>query len=131
MAKRIDNVAHKRYYCCEEGELINEKNISMYGVSDEDFDTQVHRLGNLTLLEASINNSIHNSTYSAKCSAYTHSKFYLTRSISSLAAIGINNAITRTNQRLKAWAVWNAASIEERQYMLYELSEEIWGLHVD
>lgn len=104
---------------------------SMYGVSDEDFDTQVHRLGNLTLLEASINKSIHNSTYSAKCSAYTHSKFYLTRSISSLAAIGINNAITRTNQRLKAWAVWNAASIEERQYMLYELSEEIWGLHVD
>jgi len=100
----------------------------MYGLTTEEFEQYINRLGNLTLLENSINKSIHNSAYDAKRLAYQHSKFYLTQSIPMLSAVGTNTAMTRTNQKLQAWTEWNKTSIEDRQQMLYRISEEIWGI---
>ena len=40
--------------------------------------------------------------------------------------VGKNNAITKANEKLKAWQEWSKTSIMERQSMLYRLSEEIW-----
>jgi len=99
-----------------------------YGVNNEDFDILINRLGNLALLENSINKSIHNEDYASKSAAYQQSKFYLTKSIPGLVDQGTNTAITRTNKKLISWGVWNKTSIEERQQMLYRLSEEIWDL---
>lgn len=102
-------------------------NKMLYEVTDEEFETYINRLGNLTLLENSINKSIHNDTYDKKVVAYKQSKFYLTSSLPELVNQGNNTAINRTNNILSAWPKWNKQSIEERQEMLYQLSERIWG----
>lgn len=100
----------------------------VYGVSEEEFPVYLNRLGNLTLLENSINRSIQNSTYKEKCEAYRKSRFYLTKSLPALVDQGKDTAINRTNGMLTAWTEWNKQSIEERQRMLYQLSEKIWSI---
>lgn len=100
-----------------------------YGVTDEEFDAFINRLGNLTLLENSINKSIHNDTYDKKTVAYRQSRFYLTSALPELVDQGNDTAINRTNSLLIAWPAWNKQSIEERQKMLYRLSERIWGVN--
>ena len=102
-----------------------------YGVNDEEFSLLINRLGNLTLLENSINKSIQNDDYASKIKAYQQSKFYLTRSIPKLVDQGADTAITRTNKKLAAWEEWNKTSIEARQEILFRLSEEIWGINPD
>ena len=101
---------------------------SMYGMTDEEYEVYISRLGNLTLLENSINKSIQNDVYDVKKEAYKKSKFYLTSSISLLVTQGNNTAINRTNTLLKSWDKWDADSISGRQKMMYELSEKIWTL---
>lgn len=81
---------------------------------------------NFMRLESTINRSIHNSTYQDKCVDYRQSTVYLTSSLPELVDVGKNNAITKANEKLKAWPEWNKTSIMERQAMLYKLSEEIW-----
>ena len=105
--------------------------IFVYEIAEDEFDMYLNRLGNLTLLENSINKSIHNSTYETKRMTYPQSRFHLTKSIPSLTGVGTNTAITRTNQKLKSWSVWTGHSIEERQQMLYELSEEVWSIQIE
>ena len=102
---------------------------SAYNISDEEFHVYLNRLGNLTLLENSINKSIQNDCYDSKSVAYRGSKFYLTSAISELINQGQNTAINRTNDMLTAWTEWTKDTIEERQKMLYDLSEMIWGIH--
>ena len=95
-------------------------------MDEDEFSIIVNRLGNLTLLESTINRSIHNSTYQDKCVDYRQSTVYLTSSLPELVDVGKNNAITKANEKLKAWPEWNKTAIMERQAMLYKLSEEIW-----
>lgn len=101
---------------------------SVYGMNEEEFPIYINRLGNLTLLENSINKSIHNDIYANKSIAYRQSKFYLTSSISALVNQGQDTAINRTNSLLSEWSNWGKQSIEARQEMLYRLSERIWGI---
>ncbi len=100
----------------------------LYDMNDDEFSAYINRLGNLTLLENSINKSIHNDVYANKSKAYKQSKFYLTSSISELVNQGQKTAINRTNELLSAWSDWNKQSIEKRQEMLYRLSEKIWNI---
>ena len=99
-----------------------------YDLEEEEFAVYIHRLGNLTLLENSINKSIHNDNYASKSVAYKQSKFYITSSLSALVNQGQDTAINRTNLLLSAWPDWNKQAIEERQEMLYRLSEMIWEI---
>ena len=99
-----------------------------YDLDEEEFAVYIHRLGNLTLLENSINKSIHNDNYANKSVAYKQSKFYITSSLSALVNQGQYTAINRTNLLLSAWPDWNKQAIEERQEMLYRLSEMIWEI---
>ena len=87
-----------------------------------------NRLGNLTLLEKSLNASIHNDTYEDKAVEYRKSAFYLTSSLPELVDAGNNTAINRMNKQMKAWPSWQVKSIEERQSMLYALAEEVWSM---
>ena len=103
-------------------------NKAAYGVTDDEYNVYINRLGNLTLLENSINKSIQNDMYDLKTAAYKVSKFYLTSAISELVNQGQDAAINRTNAILRAWSEWTKTSIEERQQMFYALSERIWGI---
>ena len=100
----------------------------MYVIKYDEFNVYISRLGNLTLLENSINKSIQNDSYNNKSAEYKKSKFYLTSAISELVNQGQDTAINRTNAILTSWEEWNKKSIEERQKMFYMLSERIWDI---
>ena len=87
-------------------------------------------LGNLLLLESSINRSIQSGKYSEKKSKYQQSKFLLTKCQPDLKAaeIGVSDRITRTVQRLKAYNQWNHQNIIDRQNFLAKLSLKIWQI---
>ena len=103
--------------------------IERYGIYDrEEYDIYKERLGNLSLLEKTINESIQNDEYELKVEDYKSSNFYHISSIGGLTYVGGNTAINRMNRELIAWDVWNKSSIEERQEMLYRLSKTIWDV---
>ena len=100
-----------------------------YGIkNEEEFMEYVTKLGNLTLLEKTFNSSCKNKLFEQKKPFYSGSQFYLSSSIFSLTAVGVNNAAVRMDQKLKAWMTWDKESIEERQKMLYDIACEIWDV---
>lgn len=102
---------------------------SSYGMKNQDeFLDYVTRLGNLTLLEKTFNSSCKNKLYDQKQPFYSGSQFYLTSSIYSLSAPGIDNAAIKMDKKLKSWMTWDKDSIEERQKMLYKIACEIWNI---
>ena len=90
------------------------------------YDDYKNRLGNLTLLEKPINVVAGNDFYLKKQSEYLKSSNYLTRSLVELTSVGQNTSISRINERLQAFPVWNAISIESRLGNLMGLAREVW-----
>lgn len=90
------------------------------------YDDFKNRLGNLTLLEKPINIVAGNDFYTAKQAEYRKSGNYLTRSLVELAIVGQNTSISRINEKLKAFSVWDAKTIEERQELLIALARDVW-----
>lgn len=88
----------------------------------------VKYLGNLTLIEKSINTSIKNKTFELKKSGYQKSKFLITKSIVEPINIGLNTAIDRAVKDLSTFNVWNSESIEYRQEMLAQLATKVWDI---
>lgn len=98
----------------------------LYG---EEYDDIKTKLGNLTLLEKSINASIGNKDFlTVKRDEYAKSSIYLTRSIASKKDVGVNTAVTRINKDLKSFDTWNSQSIEDRHDMLFSLAKDIWTI---
>ena len=97
------------------------------GWSDPDI---VQALGNLLLLEQSINRSISNGRYSAKAVEYAKSKFLLTKCQPdhTCQAVGSGDKITKTVQTLRSWPAWHAGAVRERQAFLAQLAAEVWDV---
>ena len=93
-----------------------------------DYDTTKKRLGNLTLLEKTINIVAGNDFFKAKKIEYAKSKYYLTSSLQGLTQVGQNSSITRINQKLASFERWSAATIEQRQGLLVDLSFDVWRI---
>jgi uncharacterized protein with ParB-like and HNH nuclease domain len=87
----------------------------------------INRLGNLMLIERSVNRVIKNKPYSVKAELYATSQFLIARCQQKLLANGKNDQITRAMRRLNPAAQWNAVTIEKRQEWLAEVSLKIWG----
>jgi hypothetical protein len=92
------------------------------------YDDYKNRLGNLTLLEKPINIVAGNDFYTAKQSEYRKSGNYLTRSLAELTKVGQNTSISRINEKLEAFPVWDTASIEKRHVMLISLAQDVWRI---
>lgn len=90
----------------------------------------IPKLGNLTLLEKSINSSIQNGLYSSKINPYKQSKLYLTKSIVESIQVGDNTRIDKAVANLKSFQDWNSCSIEERQEMLTNLAIQVWNMDI-
>ncbi|WP_312138815.1 DUF262 domain-containing HNH endonuclease family protein [Brevundimonas sp.] len=90
----------------------------------------IQSLGNLLLIEKSINRSISNGRYSGKVLAYAQSKFLLTRcqADTTNAQVGVADKITSTVQSLKCWPSWNATAVEERQAFITELAQLVFDV---
>lgn len=61
-----------------------------------------------------------------KQAEYRKSSNYLTRSLVELTSVGKDTSISRVNEKLEAFFVWDAASIEKRHSMLMALAQEVW-----
>ena len=95
------------------------------GADDEEL---INRLGNLMLIERSVNRVIKNKAYSVKAETYPSSQFLIARCQQQLLKNGKNDQITRAMKRLNPAEEWNAGSIKKRQEWLAEVSLEIWGV---
>lgn len=102
----------------------------MPGMAEQipDYDHVKTMLGNLTLIEKSMNDVIKNKGYEEKVLEYEKSPFYLTKSLAKLDSVGLNSAINRINTMLKSYDHWDAGTVADRQELLYELSRCIWTL---
>ena len=95
---------------------------------DKEYNEYKLKLGNLTLLEKPINIVAGRKFYESKKEEYLKCKNYLTSSIVGLNTVGNNSSINRINEKLKSFDDWAAASIDERQQMLINLSEDVWKI---
>lgn len=93
-----------------------------------DLEDSVQRLGNLTLIEKSINTSIGNGAFSAKRPALGKSNLLLTKSIATHVVVGTNTAIDRAVANLESFESWNVDAIERRQESLRELARQVWDM---
>jgi len=86
------------------------------------------KLGNLTLLEKPINDSIQRDFFANKSLEYAKSSIYLTRSISKIEDVGKDTSINRINKQLISFAKWDKKAINDRHKLLFELSKLTWRI---
>lgn len=96
--------------------------------NDERYGEYVEMLGNLTLLEKTINTSVSNGLYANKLKGYQNSKYLLTSSLALKPQVGIDTQLNRAVAHLIAFPEWNAKSIERRQTMLARLAVYTWDM---
>ncbi|MDR7114467.1 DUF262 domain-containing protein [Caulobacter sp. BE254] len=85
-------------------------------------------LGNLILLEKSVNSVASNASYSAKCEVYPSSKFLLTRCQQKRLKVGKNDQITRAMQRLDPAPEWSSAAVEQRRDWYANTALDVWSI---
>jgi Protein of unknown function (DUF1524) len=88
----------------------------------------IPRLGNLTLLEKSINGSIQNGVFGAKKVAYLQSNFLLTKAIAAKPVVGKDTAVDRAVRLLEPFPQWTSESIARRQGFLQRLAHDVWEM---
>ena len=72
-----------------------------------------HRLGNLTLLEPTINRAVGNAPYGEKVAAYARSEYALARAVAELAP-----------------EEWTASLLDERQRRMGKRAVHLWRIDV-
>jgi hypothetical protein len=107
----------------------DEEAVSEFG--DGGADQQViQSIGNLLLIEKSINRAIRNTRYSAKIKTYPQSKYLLTRcqGNSENCKVGMADKITKAVEAVASFPKWNANAVYERQQFLTRLACEVWDV---
>jgi len=99
--------------------------------NDEGYEEYVEKLGNLTLLEKTINTSVSNDLYTKKLPGYRQSSYLLTKSLAEKPQVGVNTQLNRAVAHLIAFPEWDAKSIERRQTMLARLAVYAWDMPGD
>lgn len=92
----------------------------------EECDFFMQRIGNLMLLEKTINSSIGNETFAVKKKGYTESAFLLTKSLVRKPKVGNDTALNRAVKDLQQFEDWSSETIEERQGILKRLAWQVW-----
>lgn len=87
----------------------------------------VPRLGNLTLLENGINQSVSNKPFAQKRLGYAKSHFLITRTIAEPIELG-NTKIDRSVAGLSTFETWDSTAVERRQEMLVALAHKVWEI---
>lgn len=94
----------------------------------DEYDNYVGSLGNLTLLENTINSSVCNSSYAEKMPGYMQSSFLLTKSLAEKPHVGSNTRLNRAVADLIQFKRWNSQTINQRQEMLTMLARKVWDM---
>ena len=96
----------------------------------EEYDSYAVRLGNLTLLEKTINSAVSNGSFAEKAPGYRQSGFLLTRSLVEKPQVGQHTSLNRAVADLVQFEKWDSAAIERRQEMLASLARKVWGIEL-
>lgn len=90
----------------------------------------IQRLGNLLLIEKSINRAIQNGRYSSKITVYPQSKYLLTRCQASNQSgqVRVADKITIAAKTLEVFPHWNADAVRKRQEFLAKLAATVWDV---
>jgi uncharacterized protein with ParB-like and HNH nuclease domain len=98
----------------------------------KDYESYSNRLGNLTLLEKSINTSVSNSAYRDKLPGYWQSGFLLTKSLAGDVSVGQNTSVNRALEStgLRSFDTWSMESIIEREKIIMSIARTIWEVPV-
>lgn len=88
----------------------------------------IRRIGNLTLLEKTINCAVGNGLFTDKITAYRQSKFLITKTLAEPVSVGVNTAVNRAVSDLEAFTTWDSHAIERRQAMLTRLANKVWDM---
>ena len=102
----------------------SEEAVAEFGDIENEYVAE--RLGNLLLLEKSINASLYNRPYSIKRSRYKKSQLLLTRAISERPNIGISTKIDKAVSDLQVYDGWNEVTVNARQNELTRLAKKVW-----
>lgn len=86
------------------------------------------RLGNLVLVEKSINSSLGNRAYSEKRPIYLQSKLLLTRALSERPQVGTNTRIDRAVASIEPFPTWTERDVLQRQRWLADLARTVWRI---
>ena len=101
-----------------------------FGQPDDVREHHTRRLGNLTLLEKTIDASIGNGLFERKQSAYAQSKFLVTKSLGGRLSVGNNTQFNHAVRPLLVFDEWTQESIDARQDMLVRLAHKVWDMPV-
>jgi hypothetical protein len=93
---------------------------------ESEYDAWVPRLGNLTLLEKTINTAVSNGSFLEKAPGYAKSKILLTSSLIEDPGFGVNTQLKKATSKLVQFEEWDSEAIEQRQKMLTELARQVW-----
>lgn len=91
------------------------------------YDSYKQRLGNLTLLEQSINCAIGRDFFTDKQPHYQKSALFITKSLTQSQAVGAASAFAKTASLLPTFREWSSASIDARHQQLKQLALNTWG----
>lgn len=86
------------------------------------------RLGNLVLVEKSINSSLGNRAYTEKRPIYLQSKLLLTRALSERPQVGANTRIDRAVATIDSFPTWTERDVLQRQQWLADLARSVWRM---
>jgi len=95
---------------------------------NDEYDVYKEMLGNLTLLEKTINASVKNDLFAKKVPGYRQSAYLLTRSLAEKPMVGAHTQLNRAVEQLISFDKWDSSSIECRQVMLVRLAAFVWGM---
>jgi Protein of unknown function DUF262/Protein of unknown function (DUF1524) len=102
-------------------------NIIEFGLFRDD-PSIANRLGNLVLVEKSINASLGNRPYSEKRDIYPQSQLLLTRALAERPRIGANTKIDIAVAGLEPFERWDERAVGKRQEQLTALARQVWNM---
>lgn len=107
-----------------------------YAAGLGEYQNLVYRLGNVTLLESTINQAVNNFNdlngewFRQKQKEYANSGLLTTKLLDSNFSVGKDTAINRLRSELQfEFTQWDKAAIDKRQAILLELALETWTIN--
>ena len=97
-----------------------------FGHADDPY--VAHRLGNLVLVEKSINASLGNRAYSDKRGVYSQSQLLLTKALAGKPKVGAHTKIDKAVLDIDPFETWNEANLVKRHRQVRELAGTVWGV---
>lgn len=91
------------------------------------YDDYCQRMGNLVLLEKSINAALGRDYFELKKPEYKRSGLFLTRSLTESQGVGSGGATVKAAARLTVHGAWDSHAIEARQVELTQLAIAVWN----